>query len=356
MERISVFALAVSLAAACGGSPPPPPAEPEAPAEAEAQTEAEAPAAKLGLEVITGSAEGFLVTSTLVTGAKEAVLIDAQFTLADGKAVAERVKASGKTLTTVYVSHSHPDHYFGFAPIQAAFPDAKLVALPATVAGIEKTWEAKVKQWRPLYAEAITDRPVVPEPLAGNTLELKGQKLEIKGGLQGDAADNTYVWIPALGTVVAGDIVYDEVFPWTAETSPEERRAWSATLDEIGSLKPRAVVPGHQKAEQQQDPANLKFTQGYLKDYDEALASSKKPEELQAKGEGEISQCRAGRRAEARRRGVAEEGGQDGKEIVAATSPSPARWREPCVPAAPRAAPAASSPRPPGTRAAPVSA
>ena len=34
MGRISVFALALSFAAACGGSPPPPAAEPEAPAEA----------------------------------------------------------------------------------------------------------------------------------------------------------------------------------------------------------------------------------------------------------------------------------------------------------------------------------
>ncbi|MEY2931822.1 MAG: hypothetical protein RL033_2571 [Pseudomonadota bacterium] len=282
MTRFSAFALALSFTAACSSNPPPPAAEPEAPASAAAEPAAPA-APQLTLEVLTGSPEGFLVTSTLVTGAKDAVLIDAQFTLADAKAVAEHVKASGKTLTTVYVSHSHPDHYFGFPAIKEAFPEAKLVALPATIAGIEKTWQDKVKQWKPLYKEAITDKPVIPEALAGTTIELEGEKLEIVGGLQGDAADNSYVWIPALGTVVAGDIVYDEVFPWTAETSPAERGAWSATLDKLAALSPKAVVPGHQKAEQKQDPANLKFTQGYLKAYDEALASSKKPEELQSK-------------------------------------------------------------------------
>jgi glyoxylase-like metal-dependent hydrolase (beta-lactamase superfamily II) len=282
MTRFSAFALALSFTAACGSNPPPPAAEPEAPAAAAAEPAAPA-APPLSLEVLTGSPEGFLVTSTLVSGAKDAVLIDAQFTLADAKAVAERVKASGKTLTTVYVSHAHPDHYFGFPALKEAFPEAKLVALPATIAGIEKTWQDKVKQWKPLYKEAITDKPVIPEALAGTTLELEGEKLEIVGGLQGDAADNSYVWIPALGTVVAGDIVYDEVFPWTAETSPAERGAWSATLDKLAALSPKAVVPGHQKAEQKQDPANLKFTQGYLKAYDEALASSKKPEELQSK-------------------------------------------------------------------------
>jgi glyoxylase-like metal-dependent hydrolase (beta-lactamase superfamily II) len=278
-SRFPWLALAVCSLAACGGSTPPPAESPTPPAAA-----ADAPAApKLSLEVITASADGFLVTSTLITGEKEAVLIDAQFTLADAKAVAARVQATGKTLTTVYVTHSHPDHYFGFPALKEAFPEAKLVALPATIADIEKTWQAKVKQWKPLYKEAITDQPIVPEPLAGTSLELDGEKLEIVGDVQGDAAGNSYVWIPSLATVVTGDIVYDQVFPWTAETTPETRTAWGATLDKLAALGAKSVVPGHQKPEQKQDPSNVQFTQGYLKAYDTALASSKTPEELQAK-------------------------------------------------------------------------
>jgi glyoxylase-like metal-dependent hydrolase (beta-lactamase superfamily II) len=157
------------------------------------------------------------------------------------------------------------------------------VALPATIADIEKTWQAKVKQWKPLYKEAITDQPIVPEPLAGTSIELEGEQLEIVGDLQGDAAGNSYVWIPSLSTVVTGDIVYDQVFPWTAETTPETRTAWAATLDKLTALGAKSVVPGHQKPEQKQDPSNVQFTQGYLKAYDTALASSKTPVELQTK-------------------------------------------------------------------------
>jgi glyoxylase-like metal-dependent hydrolase (beta-lactamase superfamily II) len=276
---------ALSLVAlACGGSaenapapaapevaPEPPPAPPEP------------PKPKLSLEVLTGTPEGFLVTSTLISGEKEAVLIDAQFTLPDAKAVAEKVKASDKQLTTVYVTHSHPDHYFGFAALKEAFPEVKLVALPSTVAEIEKTWAAKVKQWKPLYKDSITDKPVVPEALTTTTLTLEGETLELVGGVQGDDSANSYVWIPSLKAVIGGDIVYDAVFPWTAETTPDTRQAWSGTLDELAALKPEVVVPGHQKPEQHQDPQNLAFTKGYLAAYDQALASSKTAEELQSK-------------------------------------------------------------------------
>src|SRR5438876_1217231 len=78
--------------------------------------------AALQITVFTSSPEGFLVNSTLVSGDKDAVLIDAGFTLADGRKVAEGIKASGKNLTTVYVTHYHPDHYFGAQAIRDAFP------------------------------------------------------------------------------------------------------------------------------------------------------------------------------------------------------------------------------------------
>jgi glyoxylase-like metal-dependent hydrolase (beta-lactamase superfamily II) len=298
------LALVLAVLNACGGEAQPQPAVPEPepmsssagaapPVEAAPVAAASAPApvtppapqpvSKLKLAVFTGSPEGFLVTSTLVSGEKEAVLIDAAFTLADGKKVAESVKASGKMLTTVYVTHWHPDHYFGAGPVKEAFPQAKLVALPSTVAEIKKTWAEKVKQWKPMYKDAITAKPLIPEALAGNVIELEGEKLEITGEVQGDDAHNSYVWIPTLRAVITGDIVYDGVYPWTAETNPEQRKAWSAMLDRISALKPLVVAPGHQKPDRKQDESGIQFTKAYLKAFDEALATSKEPAELQAK-------------------------------------------------------------------------
>src|SRR5688500_19588664 len=106
---------------------------------------------KLTASVYTGSQGGFLVNSTLVAGDKDAVLIDGQFTLSDAHRLVAMILESKKNLTTVYVTHFHPDHYFGLTVIKQAFPKAKLVATPATIKEIKKTWAAKAKQWGGMY-------------------------------------------------------------------------------------------------------------------------------------------------------------------------------------------------------------
>src|SRR6478735_4407647 len=199
-----------------------------------------APAAaetKLTATTFTASPGGFLVDSTLVAGDKEAILIDGQFSLADAHRLVATIMESKKTLTTVYVTHSHPDHYFGLNVIKQAFPKVKIVATPSVVKEIQATWKGKVKQWGPMYGDLIPQKPIIPTALKGNTLTLEGQTLEIKNGT-GDEAQETYVWIPSIKTVVAGDIVFRGVHPWTAEGKSDGRKAWMKTLDEIAALKP----------------------------------------------------------------------------------------------------------------------
>jgi glyoxylase-like metal-dependent hydrolase (beta-lactamase superfamily II) len=237
---------------------------------------------KLTTTVFTSSPGGFLVNSTLVAGEKEAVLIDAQFSLADTHRLIAQILESKKTLSTVYITHGHPDHYFGLIAIKQAFPKAKLVTHPAALAEMKKTWQAKVKQWAPMFGALVPEQPALPAALPGKTITLEGQTLEIKTG-PGDSADNSYVWIPSIKTVIAGDIVYANVHVWTRDTNPEQRKAWIKTLDEIAALAPTTVIAGHQDPRARTDLSAVKATREYLEAFDTAVAGSKTAAEVQQK-------------------------------------------------------------------------
>src|SRR3954451_2181108 len=125
---------------------------------------------------------GFFRAPILVTGSREAVLIDGGFTLPDGRAVAEAIKATGKTLTTVYVSQSDPDYYFSLGPIKAAFPGAKIIAAPATVAAIESSVQKKLEIWGPKLGsngpQTVADL-ALPEASDVRALTVDGDTIEI---------------------------------------------------------------------------------------------------------------------------------------------------------------------------------
>lgn len=227
---------------------------------------------KLRLRVFTSGPSGFSVNSTLIYGDRDAILVDAQFVMSDAYRVAAMILESKKNLTTVYITHPHPDHYFGIAALKQVFPNAKFVALPATVAGIRSGWEGRLKNWTPEFGGNLpTTGPILPDELQGTTLTLEGATLQIVGGVQGDGPNNSYIWIPSLRAVIAGDTVFNG----SHFTPPKMPQDWIKTLDQIADLKPVTVVPGHQGPGVRNDSSSIGVMKKYIKDYNDALDSAK---------------------------------------------------------------------------------
>ena len=238
---------------------------------------------QLHVQVITSPPEGIAVNSTLIYGDKDAILIDAQFRLSDAHRLVATILESKKNLTTVYVTHPHPDHYFGLVVIRQAFPDAKFVALPKVVDGIKASWQNRVKAWKPQYGDNIPSNPVIPDALEGNTLTLEGEALQVFGPLQGDSAgDNSFVWIPSFKAIVGGDTLFSGAHFVYAPMSATQKKDWMATIDQMEALKPEIVIPGHQIAGALNDASVLHFMKKYMQDSDAAQASSKTADEFKS--------------------------------------------------------------------------
>jgi glyoxylase-like metal-dependent hydrolase (beta-lactamase superfamily II) len=226
-----------------------------------------------------GTKSMFPVSSEIVTGQTEAVLIDAQFQRNDAEALVQKIKATGKKLTTVYISHSDPDYYFGLDVVQAAFPDAKIVATPQTVAAIQASKDGKLAHWGPILKDNAPKALVVPDALVGDSLTLEGRKIQVVG-IDSPTPERTFAWIPSLKAVVGGVPVSANIHVWVADTqTPQSRQDWLKTLDRIQALHPKTVVPGHYlpnaNGSAPYTVASVKFTRDYLKAFEVEAAKAK---------------------------------------------------------------------------------
>ena len=281
MNALSSSAAAIAIAIALSACTAKTPANANADGAAPVTSAPEPVLQPLQTEVYNPGASGiFEVSSTLVTGAKDAVLVDAQFSTVDAQKLVDRVKASGKRLTTIYISHGDPDFYFGLVALTTAFPEAKVLATPQTIAHIKETSAGKLQFWGPKLGAGAPSRVVVPEPIQGNQIELEGNKLEIVG-LDGPRPDRSFVWIPSLKTVLGGVPVFAGEHVWMADTqTPQSHADWLATLDRIATLKPETVIPGHFRPGSSQNLDAVRFTADYIRAFDEETAKAKDADAL----------------------------------------------------------------------------
>src|ERR1700719_3101423 len=210
------------------------------------------------------------ISSTLISGERDAVLVDTAITADQNQKLVDCIAHSGKNLTAIYATHGHGDHFFGVNTIQKQFPRAQFVATREVIAVMRKQASNPVVEafWKPRFPGQIDSTLVIADELKGGALELEGEQLISVPLGHTDTDSTTCLHVPSIGLAVCGDALYNDVHLHLGESNAEGRNEWIAALDTIESLKPVAAIGGHKRLGAPDTPDNIEATRKYIRDFD----------------------------------------------------------------------------------------
>ena len=235
--------------------------------------------AKLAVETYVGSEKGFLVTSNLILGSSEAVLIDSQFTRSDALPVVDMIKKSGRRLKTVFVTHGHPDHYFGIATLRAAFPETHYVATADTIADIQATGAGKIAYWKTIYGDEVPSTIPEVDVVQTNDLNVDGEQMLLKQIGPGESEHASVILAPSIKAAFTGDMLYDQVHLWLAE-AVGHTESWKANLNALkNDQSVETLYVGHKKTNRVSGKSLIDININYIDRAVSIFAKASTPEE-----------------------------------------------------------------------------
>jgi glyoxylase-like metal-dependent hydrolase (beta-lactamase superfamily II) len=220
--------------------------------------------------------DGFRVVSVIVMGKEECVVWDMQWTLSNAHRVVAELYEYGRKPKALFISHGHPDHYFGTQVFLEAFPGTPVYAYEEDIKVIEEQFLPKLDHWKgEIGAFNCPSRPIPVIPYTKGALDLDGFEIEVIPKIWGDLKYNSIMWIPSIKTVACSDVVFNMAHPFTCEISDQGRERWIEDLEKIRGMGAEVIIPGHTMFGLGFDERALDFTSDYIKKTIGALDSGR---------------------------------------------------------------------------------
>jgi glyoxylase-like metal-dependent hydrolase (beta-lactamase superfamily II) len=233
------------------------------------------------IKVFTSPDDQFWANSVIIEGAREVMLVDAQLTKTSAEEVLQEIRETKKPLSIIYITHEHADHFLGLEVFKEAYPGVRIIANSAVVDRINKVYQEKIDKWKKILGDRATSHVVGIEKFDANFIEFENSKIELLKDVQGDTDENTMLWIPGQRILISGDVLFNGMHVYTAETDSKAREKWLNSLDKIRTLKPSLVIPGHSKVGAPLDARTaVDFTENYLLVFEEELKKAKDADSL----------------------------------------------------------------------------
>src|SRR6202453_2758729 len=134
---------------------------------------------RFSIKVFTSPDDQFSVNSVIVEGDHEVMLVDAQLTRTSAEKVLQEIKETRKSLSIVYITHEHADHFLGLQVFKGAYPGASIIATSAVVDRINGVYREKLDKWQKLLGSGASSRVVEIGKFDGGYIDFEGTRIQV---------------------------------------------------------------------------------------------------------------------------------------------------------------------------------
>jgi glyoxylase-like metal-dependent hydrolase (beta-lactamase superfamily II) len=167
------------------------------------------------------------------------VVIDSQFLVPYARKFREYADTLGKPIERLYISHRHPDHWFGTG---TAFSDISIYAIPETVSFLAEHGEDSRKDHLAKLGDLAPDKIVVPQNIVRPGEEtIDGVKYVFSRVTDTEIDFHLIIRLPEIGVYVAQDLIYSGTHLYLTK----DMEHWIQILDEMLVSDYELFLPGH---------------------------------------------------------------------------------------------------------------
>jgi glyoxylase-like metal-dependent hydrolase (beta-lactamase superfamily II) len=174
----------------------------------------------------------------IVESRNRLVLVDAQFLAPYARKFRDYADSLGKPIDRLYLSHRHPDHWFGLG---TAFNDIPIYALLETMSFIKEHGEdSRNDHWK--LGDLAPERIVVPQEIAEPGEDtIDGVSYLLDKVIDTEIDFHLTIRLPEIGTYFTQDLLYSGTHLYLTK----HMRHWVSILEEMLTSDYELFMPGH---------------------------------------------------------------------------------------------------------------
>lgn len=193
----------------------------------------------------TSPDDGERVNAQIIETANKLVIIDAMLMRPYASELLEYAKSLGKPVDRVFVTHSHPDHWFGIE----YFQDVDVYAFPETIEEIKMFAKIAIDFHRGNHGDLVTDTLFLPnKPITESEVTIDGVLFRLFKIVAAEDVFMLALDLPEEKTFIAQDLLYNKVHLFVGQRSMDGTLCfdgWIAALKLFGKADYDVVIPGH---------------------------------------------------------------------------------------------------------------